>query len=197
MQKNENPVILAVILFVITAVAALLLAVTNNLTVEKIETNTIKEQNEARVAVLPDAKDFEKLDLVFDEDDLVTEIYAGKNSQGEVIGYCVGVSSNGFGGDINMIVGVDQEKMVTGVKIISMSETPGLGSKSQEPKFNDQFVKKSASEPLKVIKSGTPDKNEIVAISGATVTSNAVTNGVNAAAKAVENLKQGGMANAD
>lgn len=197
MQKNENPVILAVILFAITAVAALLLAVTNNLTVEKIEGNTAKEQNEARAAVLSDAKDFEKLDLSFDEDSLVTEIYEGKNSQGKVIGYCVGINSNGFGGDINMIVGIDTEKTVTGVKIISMSETPGLGSKSQEPKFNDQFIKKDASKPLKVIKSGTPDKNEIVAISGATVTSNAVTNGVNAAADAVESLKQGGTANAD
>ncbi len=189
MQKNENPVILSAILFAITAIAALVLAVTNNLTFEKIEANTIKEQNEAREAVMPDAKEFERLDLVFDEDSLVTEIYAGKNPQSETIGYCVGVSSNGFGGSIDMIVGIDKEKTVTGVKIISMSETPGLGSKSQEPKFNDQFIKKNASKPLKVIKSGTPDKNEIVAISGATVTSNAVTNGVNAAVDAVNNLK--------
>ena len=79
MQKNENPVILAVILFAITAVAALILAATNNLTALKIEENTTKEQNEARVAVMPDANKFEKLDVLLDEESLVTEIYAGKN----------------------------------------------------------------------------------------------------------------------
>ena len=88
-----------------------------------------------------------------------------------------------------MIVGVDREKTVTGVKIISMSETPGLGSKAQEPEFNDQFIKKDVSKPLKVIKSGIIDENEIVAISGATITSTAVTSGVNAAVDAVNNLK--------
>lgn len=188
MQKNENPIILAAILFAITAVAALILATTNSLTALKIEANTIKEQNEARVSVLSEADEFEKLDTEI-ENDSVTEIYAGKNPQGEIIGYCVGVKTNGFGGTINMIVGVDKEKTVTGVKIISMSETPGLGSKAQEPKFNDQFIKKDASKPLKVIKSGIVDENEIVAISGATVTSNAVTSGVNAAVDAVNNLK--------
>ncbi|MBR5157640.1 MAG: RnfABCDGE type electron transport complex subunit G [Clostridia bacterium] len=196
MQKNENPVILAVIVFAITAVAALVLAAANNLTVEKIEANTIKEQNEARMEVMPDVKDFEKLDAEFDNAS-VTEIYAGKNPLGEVAGYCVGVNVNGFGGAIDMIVGVDTENTVTGVKIISMSETPGLGSKAQEPKFNDQFIKKNASKPLKVIKSGIIDDDEIVAISGATVTSNAVTSGVNAAVDAVNNLNQGGAANAD
>ena len=189
MQKNENPVILAVILFAITAVAALILAATNNLTALKIVENTTKEQNEARVTVMPDANKFEKLDVSLDEESLVTEIYAGKNPQGEIVGYCVGVSSNGFGGNINMIVGVDKEKTVTGIKIVSMSETPGLGSKAQEPKFSNQFIKKNVSNPLKVIKSGIIDDSEIFAISGATITSNAVTNGVNAAVDAVNNLK--------
>lgn len=189
MQKNENPIILAAILFVITALAALLLAVTNNMTVEKIEANTIKEQNEARMAVMPDASEFEELETDLNEGSIVTEIYAGKTAAGELAGYCVGVSPNGFGGAIEMIVGIKADETLSGVKIVSMSETPGLGSKAQEPKFNDQFSGKNVSEPLAVIKSGIAKDNEVVAISGATITSNAVASGVNAAVDAVRNLK--------
>lgn len=189
MQKNEKPLVLAVILLVITAVVALLLACTDSLTREKIETNTAKEQNEARMAVMEDASEFEKLDAELDPDGIVTEIYEGKSASGETVGYCVSVKPNGFGGAIEMIVGVRSDESLTGIQIVSLSETPGLGSKAQEPKFKDQFNGKSVKEPLTVIKSGTAKDNEVMAISGATISSNAVTSGVNAAAAAVKNLK--------
>lgn len=189
MQKNENPVVLAVILFAITAVVALLLAFTNSVTVEKIEANTAKEQNEARMEVMPDAASFEKIEAELEEDGIVGEIYAAKTASGELAGYCVGVHPNGFGGAIEMIVGVTPDETLTGIKIVSMAETPGLGSKAQEPKFKDQFSGKGAAQPLTVIKSGTPGDSEIVAISGATISSGAVTSGVNAAAEAVRKLK--------
>ena len=189
MQKNEKPFVLAIILFVITAVVALLLAYTNSVTWNKIEENTAKEQNEARMAVMANATEFEKLDTELAEDGIVTEIYAGKNASGELVGYCVGVAPNGFGGAIEMMVGVKPDETLTGIKIVSLSETPGLGSKAQEPKFKDQFNDKSVKEPLTVMKSGTAKDNEIVAISGATISSNAVVSGVNAAAQAVKNLK--------
>ena len=190
MQKNENPVILSVILFAITAVAALLLAFTNSVTVEKIEANSVKEQNEARAYVMSDAANFEEMDIGdFDGEEPVSEVYAAKDKDGKVIGYCVGVSPNGFGGAIDMIVGIGIDDEMTGVKIISMSETPGLGSKAQEPKFKDQFTGKKTESDIKVIKSGTPADDEIIAISGATVTSKAVTSGINTAAAAVKSLK--------
>lgn len=188
MQKNENPIILAAILFAITAVVALLLALANTVTADKIAENAAKEQNEARIEVMPDATSFEKVEQTF-EDSAVNEIYAAMNNADELLGYCVSVSPNGFGGAIEMIVGVKTDASLTGLKIVSLSETPGLGSKAQEPKFKDQFNGKSVAEPIALIKSGTPKDNEVVAISGATITSHAVTSGVNAAAEAVKNLK--------
>lgn len=191
MQKNENPVILSAILFAITAVAALLLAFTNSITIDKIEAGKIKEQNEAKAYVMPDAADFEEVDsvLLYEWVDPVNAVYAAKDDAGNVIGYCVDVSPNGFGGAINMIVGISADDEITGVKIISMSETPGLGSKAQEPKFKDQFNAKKTESDLKVIKSGTPADDEIIAISGATVTSKAVTSGINTASAVVKTLK--------
>jgi electron transport complex protein RnfG len=190
-QKNENPVILSAILFAITAVAALLLAFTNSITIDKIEAGKIKEQNEARAYVMPDAADFEEVYsvLLYEWVDHVNAVYAAKDDAGNVIGYCVDVSSNGFGGAINMIVGISADDEITGVKIVSMSETPGLGSKAQEPKFKDQFTGKKTDEEIKVIKSGTPADDEIIAISGATVTSKAVTSGINTATAVVKTLK--------
>ena len=187
MQKNENPFVLAGILLVITAAVALLLAFTNSVTEDKIEQNTIKEQNEARQSVMAAAKDFTKLDAQLDPDGVVKEIYEGKDGE-TTVGYCVSVAPNGFGGAIDMIVGISSDKKVTGIKIVSMAETPGLGAKAQDDAFSGQFADKPATE-LKVIKSGTAEADEIVAISGATISSAAVTRGVNEAVKAVENLK--------
>ncbi len=189
MQNNEKPFVLAAILFGITAVVALLLACTNSITADMIAENEAKEQDEARRAVMAEATSFEKVEAAASEDGVVKEIYRAENESGETVGYCVSVAPNGFGGAIEMIVGVKTDETLTGIKIVSLSETPGLGSKAQEPDFKDQFDDKSVKEPLTVIKSGTAKNNEVMAISGATISSNAVTKGVNAAAEAVKNLK--------
>lgn len=189
MQNNEKPFVLAAILFGITAVVALLLACTNSITKDMIAQNTEKEQEEARRAVMTEASAFEKTEIPVSADAVVKEIYCGKNDSDETVGYCVSVTPNGFGGAIEMIVGVREDESLTGITIVSLSETPGLGSKAQEPDFKDQFQAKNVSEPLKVIKSGTAEEHEVMAISGATISSNAVTKGVNAAAEAVKALK--------
>ncbi len=189
MQKNENPIVLAVILFLITASVALLLSYTNILTKDKIEENAVLEQTKARAEVMADAESFEKLELALDENSIVKEIYIAKNTSGETIGYCVSVTPNGFGGAMELTVGILLDDSLSGVKIVSLSETPGLGSKASEPAFLDQFVNKSIKDELAVIKSGTPKENEIIAVSGATITSTAVKNGINAARDAVTELK--------
>ena len=189
MQKNENPVVLAVILFLITASVALLLSCTNLLTKDKITENTLLEQTKARTEVMPDAKDFEKIEFTPDENGIVKEIYVANNANGDCIGHCVSVTPNGFGGAIELTVGFLADNHLSGVEIVSHSETPGLGSKAQEPDFLNQFVNKSIKEPLAVIKNGTPKEDEIIAVSGATVTSTAVKNGINAAREAVIALK--------
>ncbi len=156
---------LGLILLIITAVSTGLLAFVNNLTAPVIEANNIKNQEEAKKEVLSSATEFIKI---------TTEVYEGKKD-GETVGYTVNVSPKGYGGAIDMMVGINKDMTVSGIKILSMSETPGLGAKAGDEDFINQY--KGKNKDLSLKKSGAKE-NEINAISGATVTSTAVTNGV-------------------
>ena len=103
-------------------------------------------------------------------------------------GWCVNVTPSGYGGAIDMMVGVTIDYKVSGVKVISNSESAGLGAKCTDDAFRKQF--KGKGDTVKVIKNGTPKDDEIVAITGATITSKAVTSGV---ADAVAVVKDGGL----
>jgi len=190
MREKENILTLAGVLFIITALVALLLSSANMLTAGKIADNAKKEQEEARMAVLQDAEDFTEVEYQSGEGSSVKQIFAGKKT-GKTIGYCVNVAPNGFGGSIDMMVGIRTDGTVEAVKIVSMSETPGLGSKATDSAFIDQFAGKETKSPIQVIKSGTAQSNEIVAIAGATVTSRGVTEGVNEAVAVVNTLEGG------
>jgi len=167
-------------LFGICAVAALILGVTNNITAPVIEERNIQASNEARKIVLPDADEFKKLDDI--NSDMVVEVYEGIKGN-NVVGYTIKTSSKGYGGAIESMVGISKDGKITGVEIGNHSETPGLGSKATEPTFKNQYLDKDVSKPLLVIKGSANNENEISAISGATITSNGITNGVNAAMK--------------
>ena len=171
---------LGVTLFAICAVAALVLGVTNNITAPVIEERNIQASNEARKIVLSEADEFKELDGM--NSDIVLEVYEGIKD-GQVIGYTIKTSSKGYGGAIELMVGISKDSKITGVEIGNHSETPGLGSKATEPMFKNQYVDKDVLNSLLVVKGSTNNDNEISAISGATITSNGVTSGVNAAMK--------------
>ena len=171
---------LGVTLFAICAVAALVLGVTNNITAPVIEERNIQASNEARKIVLSEADEFKELDGM--NSDIVLEVYEGIKD-GQVIGYTIKTSSKGYGGAIELMVGISKDSKITGVEIGNHSETPGLGSKATEPMFKNQYVDKDVSNSLLVVKGSANNDNEISAISGATITSNGVTSGVNAAMK--------------
>lgn len=171
---------LGVTLFAICAVAALVLGVTNNITAPVIEERNIQASNEARKIVLSETDEFKELDGM--NSDIVLEVYEGIKD-GQVIGYTIKTSSKGYGGAIELMVGISKDSKITGVEIGNHSETPGLGSKATEPIFKNQYVDKDVSNSLLVVKGSANNDNEISAISGATITSNGVTNGVNAAMK--------------
>ncbi len=190
MQKQENPAVLSLVLFVISAVVALLLAFTHSVTKDKIAENTLKEQLQAKQEVLQEAFDF--LDVEFkDETGLVRSLSQGVSGDGKHVGWVANVVPSGYGGAIDVMVGIGLDGNLTGVKVVSHSETAGLGAKAAEDEFPSQYVGKSIQNPLTVIKNGTPKTDEIVAISGATITSRAVTSGVNAAMDAVKRLNGG------
>ena len=190
MQKNENPIVLSAVLFIISVIVALLLAYTNSVTKDTIAENVMKEQNVAKQAVLASADAFEEI-AYQDESGLVKAVFEGKDASGKTVGWCVNVAPNGYGGALDMMVGVLGDFTISGVEVVSHSETAGLGAKAQDPAFSSQFAGKKTDLPLSVIKNGTPKNSEIVAISGATITSNAVKDGVNAATAAVRGLNGG------
>lgn len=166
------------ILFLICAVAALMLTVTNNVTSPVIEEMNIQANNESRKEVLQEAEEFKQLENI--KGDLVEEVYQGLNG-GEIVGYTIKTTPKGYGGKVEVMVGISQNGEISGVKIGNHSETPGLGSKASEPAFKDQFNGKSTEKSLAVVKGNASNDNDIAAISGATITSKAVTSGVNAA----------------
>ena len=160
----------------------------NYLTKDRIENLAAKNAEIAKQEVISDAT-FEKVESLpeFEKLNIVEIFKAQKN--GEFAGYCVNVEPTGFGGGINMFVGIDTDfETITGIKILSMSETPGLGAKAQEEAFSGQFSLEKKG-PLVVVKNASsPKENEINAISGATITSDAVVAGVNSAIEAVNLL---------
>lgn len=185
MQKNENPVVLSAVLLIISVIVALILAFTNSITEQKIAENTQKEQDAAKKEVMADATEF--IDLNYSKDS-VKAVYQAMSGE-SICGWCVSVAPNGYGGEIDLMVGVDMNFNLTGIKVVSNSETAGLGAKCTEDKFSSQFAGKTA--PVSVIKNGEPTSSEIVAITGATITSSAVTEGVNEAVLAIKEIGGG------
>lgn len=177
-------------LLIISAVAALLLALTNSVTASTIAQRNEQANAEARKLVLESAQDFEEVKDVKTDNSKgvkVSEIYEAKDASGNTVGYTLKVLPSGYGGTIELMVGIDSANgQVSGINIVSNSETAGLGAKATDPEFSDQYKGKPLEE-LSVLKNGTPGDTEIKAISGATITSTAVTNGVDAAIEVYNN----------
>ena len=176
-------------LFAVTAVTGLILGFVEHGTRIAIEKAQLEAKAEALRTVMSDADNFKNAAMPA-PDDYVTDIQEALSGAGNV-GYCFTVKSKGFGGMVEFIVGIASDGTVRGINILNHSETPGLGAKSTEPEFYGQFANRSKL-PLKVVKGSAEADDEIAAISGATITSNAVTTGVNAAVDYwSKNLKEG------
>ena len=197
MSESNNKVFiikLAAILFAITFIATLLLTLCNYLTKDRIAELSAQNAEKAKQEVIANAS-FEEVEIGDDKRALWEKDFAFKaafkaEKDGEFAGYCINVAPTGFGGAIDMIVGIDKEMNFTGVKIISMAETPGLGAKAQEKSFYGQYSNGKKGE-LSVVKNNpNPAENEIQAISGATITSKAVTDGANYALEIVKMLEK-------
>lgn len=181
-MKNNEVVKFGLILFVITAVCTGIVSAMFEITNPIIEKQQIEKDNKARETILPAAKSFEKVEGDFGEE--VKEVYKGLDGS-EVVGYTIKTTPKGYGGEIEVTTAVTKDMTISGVSIGTMSETPGLGAKSKDEAFIGQYKDKAAKE-IKVIKNGTPADDQIVAIAGATITSNAVTKGVNESIKVAE-----------
>lgn len=183
----------ALILFAITLIAGTALGGVYEVTKEPIVQATIEANNRTYREVFNSADSFDEMtDLVLEDcnTDLagmdfgnvgVESVLMAKDASGTELGYVINSFSNdSYSGKVAVSVGMQMDGTITAVGIREISDTPGLGLKANDARFKDQYNGKTA-ERLTVTKSGNAGDAEINSISGATITSDAVTNAVNAA----------------
>lgn len=184
----------ALALTLITLVAGVALGGVYEITKDPIARQEAQAKAEAYEQVFTDAAAFEEIEMddiliqtIRDQLDQegykaqsIEEVMRAEDQSGETLGYAFTVvTSEGYGGDIQFSMGVQNDGTLNGISILSIGETAGLGMNADTPAFKDQFVGKQV-EKLQYTKNGATQDDEINAISGATVTTNAMTNGVNA-----------------
>ena len=175
MKNFKEFAIPTVALFLIYLVATALLAVTNNVTAPKIAELAEQTEVETRQKVLPAATGFGETQKMKNG----SGTYAvGKDANGSEVGYVFVTVSKGYGGDVKIMTGIDKDGAVTGISPLELNETAGLGMKAQNDSFLDQF--KGKVKDIAVNKNSASG-NEIQALTGATITSKAVTAAVNEA----------------
>lgn len=193
----------AMILTLITLVAGGVLGLVYEITKEPIAKQQEMAKQEAYKSVFEDADSFE---VCVEEGDgelaaylaengfeaqTINEVMEAKDASGETLGYAINLTtSEGYGGDITFSMGVREDGTLNGISILTISETAGLGMNATKDEFKNQFQNKQA-EAFEVTKTGAVADNQINAISGATITSNAVTKGVNSGLCAFEYVKEG------
>lgn len=197
-------------LVVITVVAGMLLGIVYGITKDPIAAQEEKAQMEAYAAVFPEAEDFEDLEgfsteaaseviAAYDNPisdhagDEITSVVVALDGSGETLGYIFNITtSKGFGGDISLTVGIQPDGTINGYSILSISETAGLGMNAQKEDWASQFADVNV-ESFTVVKdgSGSSDDSKIDAISGATITSNAVTGAMNSCIAYFQSIEGG------
>lgn len=201
---NKSLVSDCIKLFIITLAAGLILGFVYNVTKDPIAKQEEKTKQEAYKAVFKDADRFEAVKFNAKEiskalkakdlgQNTINEIAKAVDKNGKELGYVFSVTNpDGYGGDITLSVGVKNDGTVNGYETLTISETAGLGMKAKEDEFKSNFTNKKAKQ-FEVVKdgSGKNDDAKIDAISGATITSRAVTSGVNSCVALMDTLKGG------
>ncbi len=161
----------AITLFLIAAICTAILAVTDSVTAPKIAENNAQTEISTRQLVFADAKAFS--DAKTAEDATYVEAL---DENGEIIGYVFTTSSKGYGGEIKIMTGIGVDGKVTGMEILAIEETAGLGMNAKKDDFKNQYTGQNGA--FSVVKNDAGE-NEIQALTGATITSQAVTDAVN------------------
>ena len=154
-----------------------------------IQANREKELKEAIFLVLPEAKDYRTVEKTIGKEKFT--VYIGVDAAGEPVGVAFKADGGGFQGNIAIMVGMGLDYLkLKGIKVLEQLETPGLGNRISEPAFEGQFKGVDVRPKIEYIKNRKPEKpNQIQAITGATISSNAVvTNINNAIAKVVSSF---------
>ncbi|HOP71778.1 MAG TPA: RnfABCDGE type electron transport complex subunit G [Thermoclostridium caenicola] len=188
----------AITLFLVCVIITGALAVVNGVTKPIIEERDKAALQKSLSVVLPGAGSFSDavdrgtlISRGYQPGETIKNLYEAE-AGGETVGYVVEVTPRGYGGAIRILVGIDRDLSVTGVRILSHSETPGLGSKAQDQTYLEQYLGTIPENLYHVVKTAPSQDGDIAALSGATVTSRAVSNGISEAASLVRSLVKGG-----
>lgn len=184
-SATKETLVLMVKLCLICVIVAGLLALVNSVTAPRIAENDAKVFSASMEEVLPNGGNFKRVEEFSFTTDLtgvvLDSFYKADN------GYVVTtICSEGYGGDIKVMVGINEDFTVNCVKIMSMSETAGLGAKASDKAFTDGYIGLKSGIGVEKNNGGSAEENSISAISGATVTSKAVTKAVNLALAVAE-----------
>lgn len=162
------------ILALICLIAAGLLAAVNTLTAPKILAQALAEEQAALKEVMPPAAKFV---AIKSDADAETLYYQALDSQDKIIGFVFKASGKGYSSVIQTLVGIDLAGKISAIKVLSQTETPGLGVRITEKKFTDQFRNQDSL-----------DLPGVQAISGATISSRAVIKSIIKKAKEIKEL---------
>lgn len=197
----------AIALFMIALVAGVSLSVVYEITKEPIAASKLAAKEKAYSTVYPEASKFQSNDQIDEllekapeiiqqegyENVIIEEAFESIGNDGKATGVVMMITTReGYGGNITITLGVDNNMKITGMEILSITETAGLGMKAKDDDFKSQYKDRTVDR-FTVVKSGSTSESEIDAISGATITSDAVTTAVNTGLLYIENyLKIGG-----
>lgn len=178
---------LILVLTIISILSGLILAYTFHSTNDKIIANGEIKKQQAIAEVLPGLASYE----VQQKGSL--SYYQGYDNDKNPIGIAVEAAGGGFGGEIKLMIGIDpEENKITAIKVLSQLETPGLGARISEESFKSNFTNKPFGE-YKVVKRPATDPLEVSAISGATISSDAVVKIIQNTLKSVQEAFGGGQ----
>ena len=183
-KSNKNDIIKPVaVLLAICIIIPLALSLTNKITKDKIAELDEKNSRETMVDLI-EADNFTECEFGENEFNYYTAV-----KDGNIIGYIFKTAEKGYGGDVSVMTAVNTDGTVKSVAILDVSnETPGLGQNAAKESFYSQYADKKSG--ISLVKNGAEsDKNEVNAVTGATITSTAVNKAVNTALKQFESVK--------
>ncbi|MEW6096504.1 MAG: RnfABCDGE type electron transport complex subunit G [bacterium] len=175
----KNIIKIGINLMIVSMIGATILATTNFVTAPKIEEVEKEAKLKARQTVLPSATEFKE----FKEK---KGFFKGLNSDGELVGYVLSCMAEGYGGGFWVMAGIDKNFKIVEINVLTNKETPGLGNKIEDDEFRNQFKGKGV-ENLEVVKT-PPFEGKIQAITGATISSKAVTEAVKEGLEELERI---------
>ncbi len=185
---------LPIALLLVTFIAGFVLSYANKKTAPRIKKLKEQKEEKARKDVLPRADKFQAEKLNVNSTYIDNIYWKAYDNENNLIGYVAQVFKSGYSSKIKIMVGVDLNKNIEAIKILEQAETPGLGAKCEENWFQEQFDDLKAGN-IDLMKKEIPDgRNAIKAITAATITSKAVTDGINKGINVLfQNVKKGDM----